>query len=1074
MAGTVTLLFTDLVGSTELLGQLGEDGAAALRRRHFSALREAVARAGGREVKSLGDGLMVAFDSASAAVRCAQSMQQEAASSEDGVGLRVGLHAGEPSEEENDFFGTPVVVARRLCDRADGGQILASDLVRGLVGPRAAGAFEAVGPVTLKGFADPVSAYAVAWAGGVLLEPVVDRPSAPLPAWMEKAETAFVGRDAPLVQLRAALVAAADGIRVATVGGEPGIGKTRLAAQFARVAHEDGAVVLFGRCDEEALIPYQPFAEAVRTYLADVGAGVRIDQGLERLSGSGGGTTAAADPAAERFALFDAVGRFLRTISNHGPVVLILDDLHWADAPTLALLRHLVRVPGLRVLVVATYRESELSRTHPLAAALAELRRERIVERVSLGGLTEPDIAALLADAAGHAPPDAFVRVIHEETEGNPFFIEEIIRHLIESETIVHRDGRWTSDRRVEDMGIPEGVREAVGRRLARLSEPANRALADASVLGRAFGFDVLAAMTGGDDDELLDALDEALAAQLVVDATEAGSARYAFRHALVRETLYEELSLPRRQRAHLRAADAIERTRKRDLDVDAPAIALHLHQAGAAADPRRALDWTLRAAYAHGVALAWEEAAAQLEAALELMEDAGADPSERAAVLERLSDLHYVTNADLEAGIACLQEALECYEQTGDAQRAGRVHARLARDRATYWGPTMDLAAAADHIAAAEAVLDRDADTATAALLNVSVATVAMGRNHYDEMRAAAQRAIRVADTIDRPLISLNAELLDAWGAAAQGDLGALERFDRAWEAADRGNHPWLAFLATWVPVPVSWWNEGALGCRRRLRRELDRPRSAAAAGQRRYLANFLAQTQAMAGRLDEAEAILAGAPLPEFPVTVLLVDLYRHGSEQAMASVEAILAEARRSSSRWTEIMGLNWRSRCIAATGDFRGAADDCRESVQLLDAGKAHGFAAHERATEALWRVRAGDGGPAAALIASAREFFPGASAGLGHTRVVVAEAALAAFNGDVPAAEAGFSAAIADLERRENRWDAADALRAWGVLVTRAEPIDAAIDIYRECGAAPGLIDQALSERHGVTTADYLG
>jgi hypothetical protein len=333
--------------------------------------------------------------------------------------------------------------------------------------------------------------------------------------------------------------------------------------------------------------------------------------------------------------------------------------------------------------------------------------------------------------------------------------------------------------------------------------------------------------------------------------------------------------------------------------------------------------------------------------------------------------------------------------------------------------------------------------------------------------VRVAAQRAIHIADAIGRPLIALNAEILDAWGAAAEGESGALGRFDRAWETADRGNHPWLAFLATWVPVPVSWWTEGSRGLRARLARELDRPRSAAAAGQRRYLTNFSAQPEAMAGRLDAAEALVEEAPLAAFRMSEIMLNLYRRGPEPAMEHVRAMVAEGERTGNSWTEIWAGNWWSRCIAATGDFRAAAEHHQARTTLLDSADAQGFAAHERLVQALWHVRAGDADAAAALIATARPFFPGEDAGLGHTRLVAAEAGLAALKGDAGAAEAGFTFAIADLERRDNLFDAAEFRRAWGALTRRTEPLDAAIAFYREAGAAESLIDLALSERDGV-------
>src|SRR5437588_8355606 len=276
--GVVTLLFTDLVGSTELLAHLGDDDAEALRRTHFRLLRQAVTAHGGEEVKNLGDGLMVAFPSAVGALQCAVAMQQAVArhnrSADQPLAVRAGLHVGEPILDEADYFGTSVVVAKRLCDQAEGGQILASDLVRALVGTRGGFRFKDVGPLALKGLAEPTGACEVLW------EPLA--AAAPsLPAALAGDEP-FVGRQPELRELEGAWKRVADGYRqVVLVAGEPGIGKTSLARQLAHRAQGTGTV-LYGRCDEEALTPYQPFVEALTHYLERQGRG-QIEARLGRV-----------------------------------------------------------------------------------------------------------------------------------------------------------------------------------------------------------------------------------------------------------------------------------------------------------------------------------------------------------------------------------------------------------------------------------------------------------------------------------------------------------------------------------------------------------------------------------------------------------------------------------------------------------------------------------------------------------------------------------------------------------------------------------------------------------------------
>ena len=275
MAATenVTVLFTDLVSSTELASELTIGAGDELRRAHFSALRQAVAASGGTEVKTLGDGLMVVFPIASAALSCAVSMQQSVdrdnANGERPLGLRVGLSAGEVTREADDYFGDPVIEAARLCARAVGGQILVADLVRAMAGRRSSHTFVPIGELELKGLPEPVETLEVGW------EPLGDAEAAsrtiPLQSRFEIwPVTGVIGRDAEAAMLEDALkrVSAAEAREIVLISGEAGIGKTTLATQVARVAYEAGAVVLLGRCDEDLGVPYGPFVETLCHYVA--------------------------------------------------------------------------------------------------------------------------------------------------------------------------------------------------------------------------------------------------------------------------------------------------------------------------------------------------------------------------------------------------------------------------------------------------------------------------------------------------------------------------------------------------------------------------------------------------------------------------------------------------------------------------------------------------------------------------------------------------------------------------------------------------------------------------------------
>ena len=635
-----TILFTDLVGSTALMQRVGDERAGELVEAHRKALAEAVAANGGAELQWLGDGLMAAFASPADAVRGAVSMQRfpQAADTPE-LSLRVGLDVGELLEQErrgtgSGYFGTPVVIARRLCDLAKGGQILCSSTVSGLLRGRAAFRFRELGAQMLKGIAE----------SQLVCEIEYERE----PAGGGLTRTPFVGRGDELARLERSLAGAAAGRGgLVLVTGDPGIGKTRTLEEFARRARSLGAQVLSGACYEgDFAPPFGPFAEAIASHSK------RAERAeLERDLGVYAATLATLAPALrerlpelpqpvaltpdeERWRLLDAVVQFLVSLMQRAPVVLVLDDLHWADRGTLALLRHVARSAKRgRLLVVGAYRDVELDRLHPLAEALAALRREVEYERISLAGLAASEVEELLVGLAAHDVPPALVTAVNAETEGNPFFIREILLHLIEEGRIQRGDdGRWTTRRGVAELGIPEGVRQVIGRRLSRLSNDANRLLAAASGFGGAFRFDIAARAADLSEATALDSLDAALEAQLVRPTGAPDT--YEFTHALIRSTLYAEQNASRQVRLHRRLAEEMERAFGEGAGERAAEIAQQYARSAALPGAERGVTHALAAATRAESASAHEEAASFLRMALEL---APPDDSRRPRLLARL-----------------------------------------------------------------------------------------------------------------------------------------------------------------------------------------------------------------------------------------------------------------------------------------------------------------------------------------------------------------------------------------------------------------------------------------------------
>jgi class 3 adenylate cyclase len=675
----VAVVYTDLVGSTETVARLGPDAGEAWRKGHLALLREALAAGGGREIQAFGDGILAVCESASDAAACAVAMQQRVTRANArrdapaAYSVRVGVSVGEGTEDAEGIHGLVVVEAARLCAAAKGGQILASALVEALCAGRGGHRFAPIGSLELKGLPAPVPSLEVHWES--LPSSAVPLP----PALAEPARSAFVGRvDERRSLAEAARRAAAGERRVVLVAGEPGIGKTRLAAELAREGFESGALVLYGRCDEELGAPYQPFAEALAHYArahADdalreqlVACGTEVSRIVPEIARRlpGLAVPLVDEPEAERFRLFEAVDALFASASRAAPVVVVLDDLHWADKPSLLLLRHLARsARPAAVLLLGSYRETDLARTHPLAEVLADLRREPCVERVRLAGLDAGEVGALLAARARHAAPEAFVRLLHAETEGNPFFVDEVLRHLVESGALRRDEGRWTSDRSLAELGIPEGIREVVGRRLSRLSEGANEALHVAAVVGREFDAATVAAAQGAPLDPVLDALDEACRARIAAEV-KGEPGRFAFTHALIRQTLYQEIGTTRRVRLHWRVAEALEARLAGRVEEHLPVLAHHAAEGVLAGDPLRAARWSIQAGLRASRLLAHEDAMTHHRRALSLLEQADTHaPELRYEALVGLGEAAVVL-ADLGAIRAAFGDAIALAKTEG------------------------------------------------------------------------------------------------------------------------------------------------------------------------------------------------------------------------------------------------------------------------------------------------------------------------------------------------------------------------------------------------------------------------
>ena len=477
--------------------------------------------------------------------------------------MRVGVSVGDALIERGDYHGVPVIEAARLCASADGGQILVTDLVRLLIGGGDRERFSAAGDRSLKGLGGPVTTWEVRW------EPLAERTSVELPSELARYgdRDPFVGRSNELQTLARAWEGAVAGERTAVmITGEPGIGKTlgpRARARPARGRHHRPV----RRLRRRAAHPLCPVCERTpppdhRDRGGPAGDHVRKHGGalaklVPELAGRVPDLPAAADadPDTERFRLFEAIDALFVAAAARSTLMLVLDDIHWADQPTLSLLRHLLHGSKAPLMIVSMHRDTKIEQGEPLNDFLAELPRGGAIDSIELSGLAEADTRQLLELAAGGDVGRAgavFAQELQRETDGNPFFTTELLRHLGDLPRLLESEG-WSGLReRAEEL--PGSIRELVIQRVKRLGADTDRMLQTAAVAGRDFDFALLARTVDLSEDDLIDNLDKARLGGLVGELDDRPGS-FFFTHAVIQHALAGEVGATRRQRIHRRLA---------------------------------------------------------------------------------------------------------------------------------------------------------------------------------------------------------------------------------------------------------------------------------------------------------------------------------------------------------------------------------------------------------------------------------------------------------------------------------------------------------------------------------------
>ncbi len=581
----------------------------------------------------------------------------------------------------------------------------------------------------------------------------------------------WVGREREMNEARLLWQSAVSGQgQVILISGEPGIGKTRFVRELASITASTGAAVLTGECYSEGGAPYAPLSQMIgdaleiadRTGVSLPEKALRdllpvIPSHLPRFTDSSPALN--LDPRAQQQRIFEGFVTLCSTMSARGPLLLFIDDVHWADTGTLFLLRNLARRGRkLPLLIVMTYREAELESAPVLNEVLVDLNHERLATHLRLASLDRAETHDLLTSIlAGKVTPD-FLELIFRQTEGNPFYIEEVCKALIEAGQLSFQDGRWHYPA-IGEIKIPQTVRAAIQARLQKLPDLSQDVLRMASILGGEFDFETLKHAASINEENLITALESAVRAQLIIEVQTAKPAepRFSFVHVLIPTTLRESIIHVRRQRLHQRAAQALEAVHPDDFEL----LAYHFAQAG---ETERAREYYLRAGN-RAQQTAPRDAVRFYQAALERY--AAKDRTGRAEVLASLGHCLWVVD-DALASLECFEAAYNLYASLGNHQKSGEMQRSIGR---LYW-ERADRDQAEQHYRQALAILEDGPETPELARAISSISQMYMLMPANDLAIIWGERALALAERLGAEDIVVHALNNIASGYCQKGDF--------------------------------------------------------------------------------------------------------------------------------------------------------------------------------------------------------------------------------------------------------------------------------------------------------------